>query len=90
MRKKIKFSSVQACVIDALCNEGAYLFESPYYHWSKVIINGETKILSIHRPTVEFLKRNGIIIPLEGGGKKYILKTKAEAEMAHPNTPAIA
>ena len=70
---KVKLSPVQACVIDALMKNGSYLHESRLYHWSKVIHNKEIIIMSIHKPTVEFLKRNKFIIPVIGSDNRYVL-----------------
>jgi len=71
-----KLSSVQANVIDALRKKNAVLVESIYYHWSKVWQGNKNLILSIHRPTVNFLKNKEFIIPVEGEKNKYILNPK--------------
>ena len=70
-----KLSQPQAHVIDVLAtNEGSYLHESRLYHWSKVIsADNEILIISIHKPTVEALKRKNIIVLFDKEGSKYIL-----------------
>lgn len=70
---KVKLSPVQACVIDALMKENAYLHESRLYYWSKVIQDKEIVIMSIYKPTVEFLKRHKFIISATGDDNRYVL-----------------
>ena len=71
-----KLSSVQANVIDVLRKKNAVLVESTYYHWSKVWQGNKILIISIHKPTVKFLKDKEFIIPIEGAKNKYILNPK--------------
>lgn len=73
---KLKLSPVQANVIDALTKKGSYLHESRLYHWSKVICKNDIVIKSIHKPTVNFLKRNEFIVPVIGSNDRYVLNPK--------------
>lgn len=68
-----KLSSVQASVIEALRKKNARLIESRLYHWSKVKQKDKTLILSVHKPTVTFLKKNNFIILVEGSKNEYAL-----------------
>ena len=72
----MKLSPIQSNVIDALMKDGSYLHESRLYHWSKVICNRDIVIMSIHKPTVNFLKKNEFIIPVIGSNDRYVLNPR--------------
>lgn len=70
---KKKLSYPQYRVIEALRKEGTVLIESCYYHWSHVVQGKKVLINSVYLPTVTFLKKNNMIIKVEGEKDRYIL-----------------
>lgn len=78
---KIKLSSVQINVVEELSKDGAYLIESDSYHWSKVWQNNICLIMSIHKPTVNFLKKHNIIELIEGTKNRYKIKETYKKQM---------
>ena len=71
---KIKLSKPQQLVVDALKNnDGAVLVERKYYHWSQVLQGDKVILLSVYKPTVHALIRNGIITSISGTINQYKL-----------------